>query len=113
MFLPSSLTAGLSTQQQQQADRLQVTYYSKPALFQVPASSHAHAVFHLQGELMTFYAVSSQDATLNNQTVVSPVLGCSAANVSISNLSKNVRFTVRHLQPKPVRVNESEISSSA
>lgn len=36
VFLPSSLTAGLSAQQQQQAGRLQVTYYSKPALFQVP-----------------------------------------------------------------------------
>ncbi|XP_075872207.1 adhesion G-protein coupled receptor G2-like [Nelusetta ayraudi] len=81
VFLPSSLTAGLSAQQQQQADRLQVTYYSKPALF--------------------------QDATLNNQTLVSPVLGCSAANLSISNLTKNVQFTVRDLRPKPINVTPS------
>uniref|UniRef100_A0A3Q3LU25 Adhesion G protein-coupled receptor G2a n=1 Tax=Mastacembelus armatus TaxID=205130 RepID=A0A3Q3LU25_9TELE len=35
VLLPSSLTAGLSPQQQQKANRVQFTFYTKPTLFQV------------------------------------------------------------------------------
>ncbi|XP_076617091.1 uncharacterized protein adgrg2a isoform X2 [Chaetodon auriga] len=70
VFLPSSITAGLSPEQQQQASRVQFTFYTKSALF--------------------------QDATLDNQTLVSPVLASSVANLSISNLSENIQFTIRN-----------------
>ncbi|KAI3355444.1 hypothetical protein L3Q82_018280 [Scortum barcoo] len=75
VFLPSSLTAGLSPEQQQEAKRLQFTFYTKPALF--------------------------QDASLNNKTLVSPVLGSSVANLSISNLSENIQFTIKNINPIP------------
>uniref|UniRef100_UPI0037E87F5B adhesion G-protein coupled receptor G2 n=1 Tax=Semicossyphus pulcher TaxID=241346 RepID=UPI0037E87F5B len=73
VVLPSSLTSGLSPEQQQQASRVQFTYYTKNTLF--------------------------QDASLHNQTLVSPVLGCSAANLSISNLAENIQFTIRNINP--------------
>ena len=46
VFLPSSLTSGLSPEQQQQASRVQFTFYTSPALFQV--LSHPHVwICHL------------------------------------------------------------------
>ncbi|XP_070841852.1 adhesion G-protein coupled receptor G2-like [Chaetodon trifascialis] len=80
VFLPSSLTTGLSPEQQQQASRVQFTFYTKSALF--------------------------QDATLDNQTLVSPVLASSVANLSISNLSENIQFTIRNIN----RMNASNAS---
>lgn len=50
----------------------------------------------------------SQDAALNNQTLVSPVLGCSVANLSVSNLAENIQFTIRHPNPKHVGVNNNK-----
>ncbi|XP_041817550.1 adhesion G-protein coupled receptor G2 isoform X2 [Chelmon rostratus] len=73
VFLPSSLTSCLSPEQQQQASRVQFTFYTKSTLF--------------------------QDATLDNRTLVSPVLGSSVANLSISNLSENIQFTIRNINP--------------
>ncbi|TKS87493.1 Adhesion G-protein coupled receptor G2 [Collichthys lucidus] len=69
VYLPSSLTTGLRPEEQQQASRVQFTYFTKSTLF--------------------------QDATLDNQTSVSPILGSSVANLSISNLSENISFTIR------------------
>ncbi|KAK5898180.1 hypothetical protein CgunFtcFv8_015621 [Champsocephalus gunnari] len=71
--LPSSLTAGLSPEDQQLANRVQFTFYTKPALF--------------------------QDDALNNQTLVSPVLAASVTNLSISNLAENIQFTIRNVNP--------------
>ncbi|KAM6971575.1 adhesion G-protein coupled receptor G2 [Tautogolabrus adspersus] len=73
VFLPSSLTSGLSPEQQQQASRVQFTFYTQSTFF--------------------------QDATLNNQTMVSPVLGSSVANLSISKLTENIQFTIRNINP--------------
>ncbi|XP_035513031.1 adhesion G-protein coupled receptor G2 [Morone saxatilis] len=73
VFLPSSLTSGLSPWEQHQANRVQFTFYTTCALF--------------------------QDAALNNQTIVSPVLGSSVANLSISNLSENIEFTIQNINP--------------
>uniref|UniRef100_A0A672GQ58 Adhesion G protein-coupled receptor G2a n=1 Tax=Salarias fasciatus TaxID=181472 RepID=A0A672GQ58_SALFA len=71
VFLPPSLTAGLSPGQQQQACRVQFTFYTTSILF--------------------------QDVTLDDKTLVSPVLGCSVANLSISNLPENIEFTIRNI----------------
>ncbi|XP_022622773.1 adhesion G-protein coupled receptor G2 [Seriola dumerili] len=73
VFLPSNLTAGLSPEQQQQASRVQFTFYTKSAFF--------------------------QDATLDNNTLVSPVLGSSVANLSVSNLTEDIQFTIRNINP--------------
>ncbi|KAM8732135.1 adhesion G-protein coupled receptor G2-like [Acanthopagrus schlegelii] len=81
VFLPSSLTSGLSPEQQQQASRVQFTFYTSPALF--------------------------QDSTLDNQTTVSPVLGSSVANLSISNLNENIQFTIRNVNPITVNFSAS------
>lgn len=43
-----------------------------------------------------------QDAALTNQTVVGPVLGSSVANLSISNLTEYIEFTVRNAGPAQV-----------
>ncbi|XP_047200551.1 adhesion G-protein coupled receptor G2 [Hippoglossus stenolepis] len=75
VFLPSTLTAGLSPEQQQQASRTQFTFYTKNTLF--------------------------QDSTLGNTTLVSPVLGSSVANLSISNLTEDIRFTIQNINPVP------------
>ncbi|XP_062236008.1 adhesion G-protein coupled receptor G2 [Platichthys flesus] len=75
VFLPSTLTAGLSPEQQQQASRVQFTFYTKNAFF--------------------------QDPSLENTTVVSTVLGSSVANLSISNLSEDIRFTIQNTNPAP------------
>ncbi|XP_028425399.1 adhesion G-protein coupled receptor G2 [Perca flavescens] len=74
VFLPSSLTTGLSPEQQKQANRVQFTFYTKTALF--------------------------QDAALDNKTLVSPVLAASVTNLSISNLSENIQFTIRNINPE-------------
>ncbi|KAI9516791.1 hypothetical protein NQZ68_013849 [Dissostichus eleginoides] len=71
--LPSSLIAGLSPEDQQLANRVQFTFYTKPALF--------------------------QDDALNNQTLVSPVLAASVTNLSISNLAENIQFTIQNVNP--------------
>ncbi|XP_054479347.1 adhesion G-protein coupled receptor G6-like [Anoplopoma fimbria] len=71
--LPSSLTKGLSPEQQKEANRVQFNFYTKPAFF--------------------------QDATLDNETLVSPVLAASVANLSISNLAENISFTIRNINP--------------
>ncbi|XP_070784639.1 adhesion G-protein coupled receptor G4 [Enoplosus armatus] len=83
VFLPSSLTSGLSPEQQQQASRVQFTFYTKSAFF--------------------------QDAALDNETLVSPVLGSSVANLSISNLSENIQFTIRNINP----INANYVASCA
>ncbi|XP_014866283.1 PREDICTED: adhesion G-protein coupled receptor G2-like isoform X2 [Poecilia mexicana] len=68
--LPSSVTSGLSPEEKQQASRVQFTFYKNNFLF--------------------------KDSSLDNQTAVSPVLGSSVANLSISNLQENVTFTINH-----------------
>ncbi|KAM9337150.1 adhesion G-protein coupled receptor G2 [Symphorus nematophorus] len=73
VFLPSSLTASLSPEQQQQASRVQFTLFTKSSLF--------------------------QDASLDNKTLVSSVLGASVANLSISDLSENIQFTIQNVNP--------------
>ncbi|XP_057679833.1 adhesion G-protein coupled receptor G4-like [Corythoichthys intestinalis] len=70
VYLPSSITEGMSDEQKKQIDRVQFTFYTKPVLF--------------------------QDRTMTNQTAVSPVLASSVSNMSISNLSDNIRFTIRN-----------------
>ncbi|KAM4544213.1 adhesion G-protein coupled receptor G2-like [Fundulus diaphanus] len=69
--LPSSLTAGLSPEEKQQASRVQFTFYINNSLF--------------------------KDSSLDNQTAVSAVLGSSVANLSISNLKENITFTISHM----------------
>ncbi|XP_038147041.1 adhesion G-protein coupled receptor G2 [Cyprinodon tularosa] len=69
--LPSSLTAGLLPEEKLQASRVQFTFYKNNSFF--------------------------QDSSLDNQTVVSSVLGSSVANLSISNLKENITFTIRHM----------------
>ncbi|XP_074477499.1 uncharacterized protein adgrg2a isoform X2 [Sebastes fasciatus] len=81
VFLPSSLTTGLSPEQQHQANRVQFNYYAKPVLF--------------------------QDAALGDRTVISPVLAASVANLSISNLTENIQFTIRNIEPITVNYNAS------
>uniref|UniRef100_A0A1A8NMS1 G protein-coupled receptor 64 n=2 Tax=Nothobranchius rachovii TaxID=451742 RepID=A0A1A8NMS1_9TELE len=71
--LPSSLTNGLSPQEKKHACRVHFTFYTKNTLF--------------------------QDASLDNQTFVSPVLGSSVANLSISNLSEKIEFTITNMKP--------------
>ncbi|XP_032359305.1 uncharacterized threonine-rich GPI-anchored glycoprotein PJ4664.02 isoform X2 [Etheostoma spectabile] len=73
VFLPSSLTTGLSPEQQKKANRVQFTFYTKSSLF--------------------------QDASLDNKTLVSPVLAASVTNLSISNLSENIQFTIQNINP--------------
>lgn len=46
-----------------------------------------------------------QDAALKNETLVSPVLGASIANMSISNLKENIQFTIRNTNPIHVSVH--------
>lgn len=45
-----------------------------------------------------------QDASLDNQTLVSAVLGSSVSNLSISNLTENIEFTIQNSNPVPVSV---------
>ncbi|XP_061778434.1 adhesion G-protein coupled receptor G2 [Nerophis ophidion] len=73
VYLPSSLAGALNSAEKMQVQRVQFTFYTKPILF--------------------------QDNTLNKQTVVSPVLASSVANLSVSNLTENVSFTIQNLHP--------------
>ncbi|KAM9839731.1 uncharacterized protein adgrg2a [Aulostomus maculatus] len=73
LYLPSSITGGLSPDEQRQASRIQFNLYTKSILF--------------------------QDTRLNNQTIVSPVLASSVTNMSISNLTENIKFTIHHTNP--------------
>ncbi|CAG5896221.1 unnamed protein product [Menidia menidia] len=82
VYLPTSLTSGLSPEEQQQANRVQFTFYKKSSLF--------------------------QDKSLVSQTLISPVLGSSVANLSIRNLRENIKFTIRHIDP--VQTNNSNTS---
>ncbi|XP_023806018.2 adhesion G-protein coupled receptor G2 isoform X2 [Oryzias latipes] len=68
VFLPSSLTSGLTPKEQLNANRVQFMFYTKNSFF--------------------------QDILLNNQTTVSQILGTSVANLSISNLKDNISFTI-------------------
>uniref|UniRef100_A0A8C6SJT0 Adhesion G protein-coupled receptor G2a n=1 Tax=Neogobius melanostomus TaxID=47308 RepID=A0A8C6SJT0_9GOBI len=70
VILPSSITKGLSPEEQRQANRVQFTFYKKSMLF--------------------------QDPTLNSEMLVSPVLGSSVANLSITNLKEKIQFTIRN-----------------
>ncbi|XP_034416593.1 uncharacterized protein LOC117749883 [Cyclopterus lumpus] len=83
VFLPSSLTDELSLEQQNEANRVQFTFYTKSAFF--------------------------QDAALDEKTLVSPVLAASVANLSISNLKENIQFTIRNIDP----VHENYTASCA
>ncbi|KAM9332658.1 uncharacterized protein adgrg2a [Pholidichthys leucotaenia] len=74
IVLPPSLTSGLSLEQQQLASRVQFTFFMTDALF--------------------------QDAALDNNTLVSPVLGCSVANLSLSNLTEKITFTIQNDNPE-------------
>ncbi|CAL8312893.1 unnamed protein product [Merluccius merluccius] len=69
VFLPSSLLESLTPAEQLLANRVQFTFYTTPKLF--------------------------QDVRLGNRTLVSPVLSCSVANLSISNLRENIHFSLR------------------
>ncbi|XP_069552529.1 adhesion G-protein coupled receptor G2-like [Brachyistius frenatus] len=73
VFLPSSIIENLSPEEQQQASRVQFTFYPKNKFF--------------------------QDAALDNQTLVSPVLASSVANLSIGNLRENIEYTIRNINP--------------
>ncbi|KAM7369662.1 hypothetical protein PAMP_010966 [Pampus punctatissimus] len=46
-----------------------------------------------------FNTSNVQDAALKKQTLVSPVLGSSVANMSMSNLKENIQFTIRNTNP--------------
>ncbi|CAL9697752.1 unnamed protein product [Knipowitschia caucasica] len=76
--LPASLTEDLSPEEQVWASRVQFNFYTKSTLF--------------------------MDTTLNEHTVVSPVLASSLANVSIRNLREDIKFTIRHT---PIHKNHS------
>lgn len=52
----------------------------------------------------SIHLIYLQDALLGNQTLVSPVLGSSVANLSISNLTENIQFTIRNINPVQVSV---------
>ncbi|KAJ3610981.1 hypothetical protein NHX12_020997 [Muraenolepis orangiensis] len=69
VFLPSSLLESLTPTEQGLASRVQFTFYTTPKLF--------------------------QDGGLGNGTLVSPVLGSSVTNLSISHLRDNVLFSIR------------------
>ncbi|XP_046880032.1 mucin-12-like [Hypomesus transpacificus] len=71
--LPSSLTEGLSPQEQLLANRVQFTFYQNATLF--------------------------QDRGLGERKVISPVLASSVANLSISGLRENIKFTLRNTDP--------------
>lgn len=112
VFLPSSLTTGLSPEEQQQATRVQFTFHTKSALFQVQ-----HELFFRSGSAIVLsycflkhctlnikFFLILQDTALDNQTLISPVLGSSVANLSISNLTENIQFTIRNVNPPRVNV---------
>lgn len=55
-------------------------------------------MLHLQTNSSIFvsFFLVFQDISLNNQTNVSQILGSSVANLSISNLADNIRFSIRN-----------------
>ncbi|XP_055086241.1 adhesion G-protein coupled receptor G2 [Periophthalmus magnuspinnatus] len=79
VFLPASLTEGLSPKEKQRANRVQFTFYTKSTLF--------------------------MDTTLNDKTTLSPVLASSVANLSIRNLREDIEFTIRNVNP--IKINHS------
>ncbi|XP_077365595.1 uncharacterized protein adgrg2a isoform X2 [Festucalex cinctus] len=81
VYLPSSITEPLSVDQRKQVHRVQFTFYSQAILF--------------------------QDSTLNNLTVVSPVLASSVSNASLSNLTDGIRFTIQN--GRPVHANYAAV----
>uniref|UniRef100_A0AAX7SJL8 Adhesion G protein-coupled receptor G2a n=1 Tax=Astatotilapia calliptera TaxID=8154 RepID=A0AAX7SJL8_ASTCA len=82
VYLPASLTSGISPEEQKQANSVQFTFYAKNSFFKV----------------LSHY----------NKTLVSAVLGSSVANLSISNLSENIKFTIRNRNPVHVSVMSTE-----
>ncbi|KAL7847432.1 hypothetical protein AOLI_G00221500 [Acnodon oligacanthus] len=76
--LPASLMANLTSQQQQQASRVQFSFYQKSTLF--------------------------QDRALKSDKdwLISGVLGCSVANLPVSNLQENVTIVLRNTRPVSV-----------
>ncbi|XP_059901663.1 adhesion G-protein coupled receptor G2 [Gadus macrocephalus] len=68
VYLPSSLLESLTPAERALATRVQFTFYTTPKLF--------------------------QDVALGNGTLVSPVLGSSVTNLSISNLRENIQFSI-------------------
>ncbi|KAL7847400.1 hypothetical protein SRHO_G00223800 [Serrasalmus rhombeus] len=76
IVLPASLMANLTSQQQQLASRVQFNFYQKSTLFQDTALKSEH-------------------------WLVSGVLGCSVANLSISDLRENVTIILRNTEPVP------------
>lgn len=61
-----------------------------------PGSGSSH------GSSSSIRPLCLQDAALNNQTLVGPVLGSSVANLSISNLTECIQFTIRNVNPAQV-----------
>lgn len=43
-----------------------------------------------------------QDAALDNQTLVSPVLASSVGNLSLSDLTENIEFVIQNTEPVDV-----------
>lgn len=132
VYLPASLTSGISPEEQKQANRVQFTFYAKNSFFKVLSLCHIRMYsfifcFDLSNWLWPIWKglnlkrilfscnwplyISSflQDASLDNKTLVSTVLGSSVANLSISNLSENIEFTIRNSNPAHVSVMCSTI----
>ncbi|XDV54448.1 hypothetical protein PO909_022732 [Leuciscus waleckii] len=79
--LPASLTQNLTTDQQQLVSRVQFNFFQKSTFF--------------------------QDKSLVNSELNSGILGSSVANLSISNLPKDVLITLRNTKPIPTNRNAS------
>ncbi|XP_077098380.1 uncharacterized protein LOC143749763 [Siphateles boraxobius] len=73
--LPASLTQNLTVEQQQLASRVQFNFFQKSTFF--------------------------QDKSLGGRKLNSGILGSSVANLSISNLQKDVLITLRNTKPIP------------
>ncbi|KAA0704124.1 G-protein coupled receptor G2 [Triplophysa tibetana] len=71
-ILPASLTQNLSSQDQQLASRVQFNFYQKSTFF--------------------------QDKALVDRKLISGILSASVANLTISNLQKNVTITLQHTE---------------
>ncbi|CAM4729642.1 unnamed protein product [Leuciscus chuanchicus] len=79
--LPASLTQNLTTDQQQLVSRVQFNFFQKSTFF--------------------------QDKSLGERELNSGILGSSVANLSISNLPKDVLITLRNTKPIPTNRNAS------
>ncbi|XP_071403250.1 adhesion G protein-coupled receptor L3-like [Centroberyx affinis] len=73
--LPPSLTQDLTTQEQQQASRVQFNFYQKSTVF--------------------------QDRSLGERRLISGVLGASVANLSITGLEEDIVIHLRNTEPIP------------